>query len=128
MRRHIISDKFNLDSGIFCRNELPSRSRYSDLAKRRCHKLKGHDGECQELPFLNQLRTDHPKVEKKIERDSMMTTGAAWKSEEAGPNRILRWVMLENDDVLLRYKINMSKLKPQVVTKLREKLLITTHA
>ena len=50
-----------------------------------------------------------------------MTTGAAWKSEEAGPNRILRWVMLESDNRLKDFDIDMSKLKPQVVAKLREK-------
>jgi len=50
-----------------------------------------------------------------------MTTGAAWKSEEAGPNRILRWVMQLSDEDLLEYGINMSALKPQVVSKLREK-------
>jgi hypothetical protein len=60
-------------------------------------------------------------VAEKIKRDSTMTTGAAWKSEEAGPNRILRWVMLLSDDELARYNIRMDKLKPQVVTKLREK-------
>ena len=50
-----------------------------------------------------------------------MTTGAAWKSEEAEPNRILRWVMLLSDADLLQFGINMDGLKPQVVSKLREK-------
>lgn len=50
-----------------------------------------------------------------------MTTGAAWKSEDAGPNRILRWVMLLPDNELLGFGIDMAKLKPQVVAKLREK-------
>jgi hypothetical protein len=50
-----------------------------------------------------------------------MTTGAAWKSEDAGPNRILRWMMLLSDDALLQYDIRMQNLKPQVVAKLREK-------
>jgi hypothetical protein len=50
-----------------------------------------------------------------------MTTGAAWKSEDAGPNRILRWVMQLSDADLIKYGINMSRLKPQVVAKLREK-------
>lgn len=43
-----------------------------------------------EFPFLAHLAKTHPAVAKKIIRDSVMTTGAAWKSEEAGPNRILR--------------------------------------
>ena len=50
-----------------------------------------------------------------------MTTGAAWKSKEAGPNRILRWVMLLDDRELEDYGISMSAFKPQVVAKLREK-------
>lgn len=50
-----------------------------------------------------------------------MTTGAAWKSEDAGPNRILRWVMLESDESLKGYGINMENLKDGVVAKLREK-------
>ena len=50
-----------------------------------------------------------------------MTTGAAWKSEDAGPNRILRWVMLESDEVLKSYGINMENLKDGVVAKLRDK-------
>ncbi|MGI5869915.1 MAG: hypothetical protein ACOX9C_10795, partial [Kiritimatiellia bacterium] len=43
-----------------------------------------------------------PKVAKKIERDAIMTTGASWKSKDAGPNRIRRWVMLLDDDALRR--------------------------
>jgi hypothetical protein len=50
-----------------------------------------------------------------------MTTGASWKSEDAGPNRILRWVMLLSDEELLKIGINMAGLKPQIVAKLREK-------
>lgn len=67
---------------------------------------------------------EHPRVAQKIIRDSTMTTGAAWKSEDAGPNRILRWVMLLTDDELLKFGINMSSLKPQVVAKLREKAAV----
>jgi hypothetical protein len=62
-----------------------------------------------------------PKVAGKIIRDSILTTGAAWKSEDAGPNRILRWVMLRTDGELAQLGINMARLKPQVVAKLREK-------
>lgn len=50
-----------------------------------------------------------------------MTTGAAWKSKDAGPNRILRWVMTKSDETLRYYGINMDDLKPGIVAKLREK-------
>lgn len=50
-----------------------------------------------------------------------MTTGAAWKSEDAGPNRIRRWAMLLKDNELRKLGVNMSNLKPIVVSKLREK-------
>lgn len=113
--------KFDLDSGIFCRMPISSRSKYNHLASRRCHLPKSHKGKCREFPFLDHLRHCCPKVAKKIERDSVMTTGAAWKSKEAGPNRILRWVMLEPDETLAKLGINMSILKPQVIAKLREK-------
>ncbi|MGI5868790.1 MAG: hypothetical protein ACOX9C_05025, partial [Kiritimatiellia bacterium] len=62
-----------------------------------------------------------PKVAKKIERDAIMTTGASWKSKDAGPNRIRRWVMLLDDGALRRIGLDMNKLKPVVVAKLREK-------
>ena len=62
-----------------------------------------------------------PRVRAKIIRDSTMTTGAAWKSADAGPNRILRWVMLLPDAELRKIGIDMAQLKPQVVAKLREK-------
>jgi hypothetical protein len=117
----MVQNSIDLNSGLFCRNVIASRSKFTALADRRCHKSKGHTGNCQEFPFLDHLLSDYPKVEEKIIRDSVMTTGAAWKSEEAGPNRILRWVMLLPDDELLKYGIHMAKLKPQVVRKLREK-------
>jgi hypothetical protein len=82
---------------------------------------KGHSGKHGEFHYLDHLRTVRKSVAEKIKRDSTMTTGAAWKSEEAGPNRILRWVMLLSDKELTRYNIRMEKLKPQVVSKLREK-------
>ena len=116
-----INSDFSLDSGQFCRKIIKSSSKYSTLAERRCHKFPGHSEKCDEMPFLNHLSQSNPKVTRKIIRDSVMTTGAAWKSEEAGPNRILRWVMLESNSVLLSFGIDMSKLQPQVVAKLREK-------
>lgn len=50
-----------------------------------------------------------------------MTTGAPWKSKDAGPNRILRWAMLLSDEELLRLGVNMRGLKASVQAKLREK-------
>lgn len=105
----------------FCNNELTSRSKYSNLQPKLCHLPKGHSGKCVEFPFLSHLKANHPNVAKKIERDSTMTTGAAWKSDDAGPNRILRWVMLLDDSELLNYGIDMSQLKPGVIDKLRQK-------
>jgi hypothetical protein len=111
----------DLDSGLFCRNIIASKSKFDKVASRRCHREAGHHGKCDETPFLNDFDTHHPRVKSKIWRDSVMTTGAAWKSEEAGPNRILRWVMQLPDADLLQYGIRMSALKPGVVAKLREK-------
>lgn len=81
----------------------------------------GHDGPCDEYPYLQHLGEVAPRVKAKIVRDATMTTGASWASEDAGPNRIQRWVMLLSDEQLLEYGINMAELKPQVVAKLREK-------
>lgn len=67
------------------------------------------------------MAKNHPRVANKIKRDATKTTGAAWKSEDAGPNRIDRWVMLHSDQNLLKYGLNMVKLKPTVIAKLREK-------
>lgn len=111
----------NLDCGVLCRKKIKTASKFADSADRKCHRLKHHDGKCVELPFLQHLELKNKPVAKKIKRDAMMTTGAAWKSEEAGPNRILRWVMLESNEKLKKYGIDMKKLRPQVVGKLREK-------
>lgn len=111
----------NLDACSLCRKVIESTSKFDELAARKCHMPGGHNGKCREFPFLRHLETSAPKVAEKIKRDAIMTTGAAWKSKEAGPNRILRWVMLSPDDVLLKYGIDMSRLKPQVVAKLRDK-------
>lgn len=104
-----------------CRKVIPTRSKYSDPSQRICFKPAGHEGRCDQFPYLRHLGRVAPKVEDKIIRDSIMTTGAAWKSEDAGPNRILRWVMLKSDEELAGLGIKMAKLKPQVVAKLREK-------
>lgn len=105
----------------FCNKIIPTRSQYSNVADHKCHCLEGHSGKCNEFPFLEHLKIVAPSVANKIKRDATMTTGAAWKSEDAGPNRILRWVMMLDDETLLKYGLDMSKLKPGVIAKLREK-------
>jgi hypothetical protein len=58
----------------------------------------------------------------KIKRDATKTTGAAWKSVDAGPNRIDRWVMLLPDaDLKAKFKIDLPAMKPAVQAKLRDK-------
>ena len=105
----------------YCYKGISSRSKYDKLQSKKCHLEKGHSGSCSEFPFLKHLSKDFKRISEKIKRDSTMTTGAAWKSEDAGPNRILRWVMLESDENLKKYGINMENLKDGVVAKLREK-------
>lgn len=104
-----------------CLEKISSRSIYDGIQPHLCQHLEGHAGKHQEFPYLVQLQEHYPSVANKIKRDATMTTGAAWKSEEAGPNRILRWVMLLSDEQLKAYDIDMAKLKPQVVAKLRDK-------
>lgn len=104
-----------------CRKNLPNRSKYKAISLKQCHKENGHLGKCDEFPYLSQLAKDHRRVANKIKRDSTMTTGAAWKSDDAGPNRIPRWVMLLSDKDLKDFNIDMSQLKPSVVSKLRDK-------
>ncbi|ADR21932.1 hypothetical protein MATR_04340 [Marivirga tractuosa] len=105
----------------YCGKSIPSRSKYDKIQPRKCHLPENHKGKCEEFPFLKDLTKSHKRVSDKIKRDSTMTTGAAWKSDDAGPNRILRWVMLLNDEELLKYGIDISALKPQVVSKIKEK-------
>lgn len=105
----------------FCNKPISSHSKYSEIAQPRCHCMSGHTGECEEFPFLSHLRNVNKQLAEKIKRDATMTTGAAWKSADAGPNRILRWVMELSDEQLLNYGIDMSMLKPGIVAKLREK-------
>lgn len=105
----------------YCAKVLTSRSKYLPVNLRRCFRPSGHSGKCDEFTYLAHLSKVAPKVANKIVRDAIMTTGASWKSEDAGPNRILRWVMLLPDEELAELGINMGKLKPQVVAKLREK-------
>ncbi len=105
----------------FCNRSIRSRSKYNEIVARSCHRPLGHEGDCNEIPFLNHLKAVAPNVAAKIVRDATMTTGAAWKSEDAGPNRILRWVMTLPDEKLLDYGLDMTMLKPGIVAKLREK-------
>lgn len=104
-----------------CGEPITSRSKYEGLQQRTCQGMKGHAGRHSEFPFLDQLKKSHPRVFAKIVRDSIMTTGASWKSADAGPNRILRWVMLRSDEELKGFGIDMTRLKPQVIAKLRDK-------
>lgn len=104
-----------------CNVIISSRSIYESIQPRFCQLPKGHAGGHHEFHYLEHLNEVQGSVAQKIKRDATMTTGASWKSKEAGPNRILRWVMLLTDDDLKRFNIQMEKLKPQVVAKLREK-------
>ncbi|KHD06568.1 hypothetical protein PN36_08355 [Candidatus Thiomargarita nelsonii] len=102
-----------------CLKVIPNRSKYAQI--KRCYCEKGHDGRCEEFPYLKHLAHHFKQVANKIKRDATKTTGAAWKSENAGPNRIDRWVMLLSDEELEQYGIKMMALKQTVVAKLREK-------
>ena len=108
-------------SVTFCGAPIESRSRFSGAAVRRCYREAGHSGGHQEYPYLQHLSEVAPKVKAKIVRDATMTTGASWKSTDAGPNRILRWVMLLSDEQLLELGVDMGSLRELVVAKLREK-------
>jgi hypothetical protein len=104
-----------------CNKNLPIRGKYATISEKKCQLEFGHSGLCQEFPYLDDLKIHYPRVANKIIRDSTKTTGAAWKSEDAGPNRIDRWIMLKDDNVLIKYGVNMQNLKPGVIAKLREK-------
>lgn len=105
-----------------CHKPIKGRSRFESLIERRCFRQLDHDGPCAEFPYLRDLSGNFPRVEAKIRRDATKTTGAAWKSDDAGPNRIDRWSMLLSDETLKRdYKIDMASMKPGVQAKLREK-------
>jgi hypothetical protein len=66
-------------------------------------------------------------VADKIRRDATKTTGAAWKSEDAGPNRDERWTMLLPDEELRKLGYTVDKWRPQVAAKLREKAATYAH-
>jgi hypothetical protein len=106
-----------------CGKTLKARAnaKYDPPGLHRCFREAGHDGACAEFPFLDHLKKVAPRVAAKIVRDATKTTGASWKSEDAGPNRISRWTMLLSDAELAKFGLNMKTLKPWVVAKLREK-------
>lgn len=105
----------------YCNKALGSRSRFQPDGGHRCFMAKGHEGKCGEFPFLSHLAQVAPKVRKKIVRDAIMTTGASWKSDDAGPNRIRRWAMLKTDEELAKLGIKMAGLSSVIVAKLRDK-------
>ncbi len=107
----------------FCGKTLKTRSnsKYDPPGLHKCHHRHQHEAACEEFPYLNHLAEAAPRVRNKIIRDATKTTGASWKSEDAGPNRISRWTMLLSDADLKNIGVNMGALKPWVVAKLREK-------
>jgi hypothetical protein len=108
---------------VLCGQAIRNRAnnKYDPEGLHRCQREDGHTGTCAEFHYLEQLRSVAPRVADKIARDATKTTGASWKSEDAGPNRISRWTMLLTDDELLALGIRMAALKPWVVAKLRQK-------
>ncbi len=105
----------------FCGKRIKTREKFDDVAIHTCHLEAGHKGRHAEYPFLQHLKAKHSRVANKIKRDATMTTGAAWKSEDAGPNRIARWAMQLTDKELKQHGLDMSKLRPGIVAKLRDK-------
>lgn len=108
---------------MFCKKIIKTRknSKYDPEDFHTCYLPAGHLGKCEEYPYLNHMGEVAEKVRNKIIRDATKTTGASWKSTDAGPNRISRWTMLLSDEELAALNIDMSALKPWVVAKLREK-------
>ena len=95
--------------------------KYDPPGLHRCFRISGHSERCAEFPYLKHLKSAAPRVSAKIIRDATKTTGASWKSKDAGPNRISRWTMLLSDRELHDLGIDMQALKPWVVAKLRGK-------
>ena len=108
-------------SNRYCHKPLPSRSKFATAEYPRCNGIEGHGGKCQEFPFLQHLKSVAPKVADKVQRDATMTTGAPWKSDEAGPNRILRYAMMLSDRDLIRLGVPIQGLEDHVIQKLRAK-------
>lgn len=90
---------------ILCKKPIVGRSRFEAYIDRCCAKEAGHVGACDEFPYLKHMSDVAPRVCAKIIRDATKTTGAAWKSEIAGPNRMDRWGMLPTmSDAILKEK------------------------
>lgn len=104
-----------------CEKPISANTRFEKIINRRCFNIDGHSGRCSEYPYLTHLDSVAKNVSNKIKRDATKTTGAPWKSADAGPNRIDRWAMTLSDEDLLDYGVDMSQLKPGVQNKLREK-------
>ncbi len=104
-----------------CGRTVSSRSRFIPEGGHRCQKPAGHRGRCSEFHYLEHFGRTNKRLRAKIIRDATMTTGAAWKSDDAGPNRIRRWAMLLSDAELLPLGVDMAALRPIIVAKLREK-------
>src|SRR5215210_6628289 len=68
---------------------------------RRCRRPANHPGRHSDMPFLDRLRTRHPKVAAKIERDSFQTRRASWgvslEGTQARRNRQPRWTLAPGD-------------------------------
>lgn len=105
----------------FCHKPVASRSQFAAVANHRCWREAGHPGACDEYPYLRHLGEIAPKVFDKIKRDATNTTGAAWRSEEAGPNRILRWAVMLDDKELLAYGLDVRGLSDVIRKKLRQR-------
>lgn len=107
----------------YCGKTLKARAnaKYDPPGLHKCYREAGHEGRCAEFPYLDHLKEVASRVAAKIARDATKTTGASWKSEDAGPNRISRWTMLLSDAELAKLGVNMRALKPWVVAKLRDK-------
>lgn len=105
-----------------CSKRIQGRSKFERHIERKCALKANHNGPCAEYPYLEHLEQVAPRVAAKIKRDSTKTTGAAWKSEVAGPNRIDRWAMLLSDKQLKKeYGIDLEAMKATVQSKLRDK-------
>jgi hypothetical protein len=107
-----------------CGKPIAGRSKFEVYIKRCCSNAAGHAGACAEFAYLSHMNRVAPRVAAKIIRDSTKTTGAAWKSAVAGPNRMDRWGMLSSlsDEVLKeKFNIDLVAMGPSVQSKLREK-------
>lgn len=88
----------------------------------RCHLPENHEGCCDEHPALADLRRSAPSVAEKIRRDATRSTGAAWESDNAGANRINRWVMLKSYVAIYRdHGVDVRRWNARVRKRHREK-------